>query len=68
MENLQHTIKRWLTKKDWEEGNSTDNDMTLSDDVIETIAQEDLKIDKGELYHFELYETESGETIYHSNN
>lgn len=68
MTKNKYTIKRWKTEKEWNEGNSSDSSpVDNTRNIDDLIAFETARIYNSEIVHFEIYETESGETYYHSN-
>lgn len=70
MRTKKYTLKIWKSVEDWNDGNAfeernlTDNDMK---NHIMIIAGLNGQILSEEIYAFEIYERESGNTYYHSN-
>lgn len=62
----KYTIKRWKTSKDYYDGNTTDESPVSEKNVGLLIAAENTRMINNEIYAFEVYETISGETYYHS--
>lgn len=63
---MKYTIKRWKTLEDYNAGNSTDESPVGNANVDLLIAAENTRCLNEDIYAFEVYETESGETYYHS--
>ena len=61
---MKHTLKYWRTEKDFEMGEAHNLSTELSLEDAMDIVHAFNRI--GRHYAIEVYETESGETIYHS--
>jgi len=61
---MKYTLKYWRTEQDYDKGESNVLSTDMSSDDAMSVVQAFQRIGK---YHaYEIFETESGETYYHS--
>jgi hypothetical protein len=63
----EFTLKVWNTMKDWDDGNAESRPFTKNDrNSPLVIAGLHGQIMSGTIWAFEIYDTETGETVIHS--
>jgi hypothetical protein len=68
MDKINYSIKRWMNEQEWIEGNTSESSRISDEtDLQLLICAENSRLLNEEIFCFEIFETKSGETFYHSN-